>query len=70
MAKEEPLEYLRAEEDPLQNFSNTKSVATDLWVDLAGPVNSRGKVKKNAPPPAPSTEYLMLSMEFLKKNLE
>ena len=31
-AREDPLEYLRAEEDPVQNFTNTKSAATDLWV--------------------------------------
>ena len=36
MAKEEPLEYLRGEEDPVQDNTNVKSVATDLWIDLAG----------------------------------
>lgn len=64
MAKDDPIELLRKELDPIQNFSNLKRASMDLWLALIE-VGSRA----NNPTDYSCGPYLINSLKFLQSCL-
>jgi hypothetical protein len=73
LARSDPAEFFRKEEDPFQNFTNIKAAATNLWITL-NQIGAPGNKTKSSPHfdntlSMEPGKHMLESMEYLRNKL-